>query len=122
MQVNRDNKLYYIVMAADMALIVILNYVLYRLFKALSPAVFPSIGFKLTTFILLVAFLFSFTIRPSVNQKRLNRSEDVIKNVIITSMLFGVFTSLLIVIFYPSIRFPRTYFFTFVIIFAGVFT
>ena len=120
MQVNRDNKLYYIVMAADMAFIVILNYVLYKLFKALSPAVFPSIGFKLTTFILLVAFLFSFTIRPSVNQKRLNRSEDVIKNVIITSMLFGVFTSLLIVIFYPSIRFPRTYFFTFIIIYSFI--
>lgn len=118
MQINRDNKLYYIVMAADMALIFVLNYVLYLLFMNLSPMTFPNIGFKLTTFILLVAHLISFTIRPSVNQKRFNTSEDVVKNVLITGMLFGVFTSLIIILFYPSMRFPRTYFFTFVIIFV----
>ena len=118
MQLNRDNKLYYIVMATDMALICILNYVLYLLFMKLSPAMFPSIGFKLTTFILLMAYLISFIIRPSVNQKRFNRSEDVIRNVIITGLLFGVFTSLIIIVFYPALRFPRTYFFTFVIVYV----
>lgn len=105
-------------MAADMALIVVLNYVLYLLFKKLSPMAFPNIGFKLTTFILLVAHLISFTIRPSVNQKRFNSSEDVVKNVLITGMLFGVFTSLIIILFYPSMRFPRTYFFTYIIVFV----
>lgn len=118
MQINRDNKLYYIVMAADMALIIILNYVLYLLFMGLSPMAFPNIGFKLTTFILLVAHLISFTIRPSVNQKRFNTSEDVVKNVLITGLLFGVFTSLIIILFYPSMRFPKTYFFTYIIIFV----
>lgn len=118
MQTNRDNKLYYIVMAADIILIAILNYVLYLLFKSQAPQSFPVIGFKLTTFILLVAYLISFSLRPSINQKRFNTSEDVVKNVIITGVIFSVLTSLIIIVFYPAMRFPRTYFFTFIIVFV----
>ncbi len=118
MQMNKDTKLFYIVMSCDMALIVVLNLTLWLLFKKISPVTYPAIGFKLTTLLLLASYVLTFTFHPSVSHKRFNRVEDVVKNVMIAGMIFGVINSLLITIFYPSMRFPRTYFFSFIIIFV----
>ncbi|MGM9684821.1 MAG: undecaprenyl-phosphate glucose phosphotransferase [Bacteroidaceae bacterium] len=118
MQSDKDNRLYYVVMIADMVMIVVLNLLLYILFKRLAPHTFPSIGFKLTTLILASSYLATFIIHPPVNQKRFNSAESVIKNVIFTGTLFAVITSLVITLFYPSMHFPRTYFFTYIIIYV----
>jgi putative colanic acid biosynthesis UDP-glucose lipid carrier transferase len=41
-----------------------------------------------------------------------------VKNVLITGILFGVITALFIVLIYPGRHFPRTYFFTYIIIYT----
>ncbi len=115
---NKDRKLYYIIMAADVFLLVVLNICLYSLFRNLSNVNYLSIGFRISTLLLSISYLICFVLRPPVSQQRINTSEAVVKNVLITGILFGVITALFIILIYPGRHFPRTYFFTYIIIYT----
>lgn len=115
---NKDRKLYYIIMAADIFLLLILNIFVYTLFRNLSHVNYLSIGFRISTLLLAIAYLICFVFRPPISQQRINTTESVIKNVLITGIMFGAITALFIVLIYPGRHFPRTYFFTYIIIFT----
>jgi len=115
---NKDRKLYYIIMAADIFLLLILNIFVYTLFRNLSHVNYLSIGFRISTLLLAIAYLICFVFRPPISQQRINTTESVIRNVLITGIMFGVTTALFIVLIYPGRHFPRTYFFTYIIIFT----
>ena len=115
---NKDRKLYYIIMAADIFLLVILNIFLYSLFRNLSHVNYLSIGFRISTLLLTISYLICFVFRPPISQQRINTAEAVVKNVLITGIMFGVITALFIIVIYPGRHFPRTYFFTYIIIYT----
>lgn len=116
---NKDNKLTYIVVAADVLFLLALNFLLFRFFEnGDADAYIPRIGLKFTTLIMAISYAITVIMRPPVSQKRTNSSEDVVKNVLVTGIIFGVVASIITSLFYPRLNFPRTYIFTFIIIYT----
>lgn len=116
---NKDNKLTYIVVGADIILLLVLNYLLFRFFEnGEADAYIPKIGLKFTTLIMAISYSITVIMRRPVNLERTNTSEDVVKNVLVTGMIFGVIASILTSLFYPKLNFPRTYIFTFIILYT----
>ncbi len=106
------------ILVADIILLSIVVVGYYFLAKAIDSSLvvnISSIQSLLATCV--ISFLASYSIYPSIIQKRMVKSEDIAKRVIATCMLMFLFVCLTTLLIRPYTSFPRTFLISLVLIY-----
>lgn len=115
---GKDKILYLGILITDLCLLVASATLFYYICQYANPEIIAGIAFKSILTILVFSFLIIFSFYPPVAQERFSKTEDIVKRVLFTSILFLLVTSLGLTFILPNAEYPRSFLFTYVAIFA----
>lgn len=117
---EKDNKLQYIVLGVDLLVLFMVTTVFFHFMNTFFHATVAHISWYPNIIYFILAFLLAFSILPPVSHERMATSEDVTKRSLLTSALFILFYTFIVIAITPSNRFPRTFTYAFALIFAAM--
>ncbi|MCM1311431.1 MAG: undecaprenyl-phosphate glucose phosphotransferase [Bacteroides sp.] len=115
---GKDKVLYLGILLTDLCLLVASATIFYYVCQYVNPEVVAGMALKSTLTILVFSFLVIFSIYPPVAQERFIKTEDIVKRVLFTSILFLLVTSLGLTFILPNTEYPRSFLFSYIAIFA----
>lgn len=115
---GKDKILYLGILITDLCLLVASATASYYICQYTSPDAVIGIMPKSMLTILIFSFLVIFSIYPPVAQERFSKTEDIVKRVLFTSILFLLVASLGFTFIFPNIEYPRSFLFTYIATFA----
>lgn len=111
---NKERSLVISILIADILLLVLTVAVLFWIFENIDPNSITSVtSWPKTTGMLILCFLASYTIFPSVAQHHIVKTEDVVRRAFITGSLMLLMSSLLVFVVKIESEFPRKFLLTF---------
>lgn len=115
---GKERILYLGILITDLCLLVVSATISYYICQYINPNAIIGITLKSTLTILIFSFLVIFSFYPPVTPERFSKTEDVVKRVLFTSVLFLLVASLGFTFIVPNIEYPRSFLFTYIAIFA----
>lgn len=114
---GKDKNLFNTVLFIDLTLLLIVSSVYFFLLKLCSPETLEGVTWFSMTVTCLISFYISSQIYPAVATKRMVKSEQVVRRVTITSILFLFFTTIITTCIRPGEIYPRFFIYTLTVIF-----
>ncbi|MBQ8737649.1 MAG: undecaprenyl-phosphate glucose phosphotransferase [Bacteroidaceae bacterium] len=116
---NKDKTLYFIVLLVDIIMLLVCAIGTRLFYSYVDPAALANIqNFYGIIIILIISFIASFALFPSITQKRFVKHEHIVSRVLATSVSTMLFTSLLAIATISNYAFPRKFIFTFIAVFT----
>ena len=117
---GKEKFLQTFVLIADLVMLSLSFSVYFLLFEALDPYTTEPVYAKRMLVTLIVAFILSFLLFPSILQSRFSTPGKVIQRIFITNILCTLFTTIMTITMRPDDYFPRLFFFSYMIVFTGL--
>ena len=117
---GKEKFLQTFVLIADLILLTLSFSAYFLLFEALDPYTTEPVFAKRMLVTLIVAFILSFLLFPSILQSRFSTPGKVIQRIFITNILCTLFTTIMTITMRPDDYFPRLFFFSYMIVFTGL--